>query len=327
MEGSGLKLPKLRHSVGVEIEQDRAFVTGATGTHTLFFPSDGQVALGRLFDDLRAGGIACEELERRHPDIDGLPDLIGQLDGLHLLTESEFAVPEGTISGAQLDRVVHRMARRQQQKLASSRFQALLVDDSATHRQLVGYALEYFWLVRAAPALIAPAIATAADLRLRARLQEFLASELNHDRYLLSALKAAGIVGDLTALQPLPTTFRICASLGAYAQQHPLSFLAALFLFEQAQPAFIEAFERRCIAIGLPKAFYAPLRQHSTINDEADHGAISTELLSLVPAVILEEQVVVKRNMAVLVETMVQQESEILDYYGDPDRPFPRLFS
>ena len=218
------------------------------------------------------------------------------------------------------------MVRRLHERSAPSRFYSALCDGTASRSQLVGYALEYYWLVRTAPALVAPSLATARTQAIHKTLQDFLVSEIDHDRYLLKVLRAAGVEGDLTELQPLPTTFQLCASLGAYAQQHPLSFHSGLFLFEQPQPAFVDAFEARCVTLGLPTEFYLPLRQHSGINEDEDHGSISTRILGLVPAVSAEERFVVLRNISVLAETMIQQEHEILDYYGDASRRSPRLF-
>lgn len=326
MESTSLVAPRFRPSVEVELEQERAVFKAASGVHVLRFPAEGRPAMERLIVDLRQGGASTSALTDVHDEIDGLPELLGRLDDLHLLTESHFALPEGVISGSQLDRDVRRMVRRLHGRLAPSRFHAALIDGTATRGQLIGYALEYYWLVRAAPALVAPSLATAASPKMRAALQEFLVSELDHDRYLLKVLRAAGVDDDLDGLQPLPTTFQVCASLGAYAQQHPLSFQAALFLFEQPQPAFVEAFETRCAALRLPKEFYVPLRQHSGVNEDADHGSISTRLLALVPAVSVEERVVVLRNVSVMAETMILQEHEILDYYGDASRRSPRVF-
>lgn len=326
MDKCTLERPKLRSSAVIRLSSDHAVAEGPAGTHLLRYAPEARAAMEELIGSLALGGLETSELCLRHPQIEGLPDLIEQLDGLHLLTETDFQLPAGLMSGAQLDRVVWRMVRRLQGRIAQSRFHTALCDRTATRRQLIGYALEYFWLVRAAPALVAPSLATAPDLEVRIILQDFLASELNHDRYLLKALHAAGIDHDLTYLQPLPTTFQICASLGAYAQQHPLSFRAALFLFEEPRPDFIQAFEQRCKELGLSEEFYRPLSEHSGINEDAGHGAISTRLLNLTEVVDREEQVVVLRNMAVLVETMVQQEDQILDYYGDKSRPFPRLF-
>ena len=326
MEAAALATPRLRPSVQVELEQEKAVFTAASGVHVLRFPAEGRPAMARLIDDLRSGGARTETLVEVHDQIDGLSALLGQLDALHLLTESEFHVPDGLISGSQLDREVRRMVRRLHKRLAPSRFYSALCDGTASRGQLVGYALEYYWLVRAAPALIAPSLATARTQGVRSVLQDFLVSEIDHDQYLLKVLRAVGVKDDLTELQPLPTTFQLCSSLGAYAQQHPLSFQAGLFLFEQPQPAFVDAFEARCVNLGLPTEFYLPLRQHSGINEDEDHGSISTRILALWPAVSAEERVVVLRNVSVLAETMIQQEHEILNYYGDASRRSPRLF-
>src|SRR4029450_6095596 len=97
---------------------------------------------------------------------------------------------------------------------------------------------------------------------------------------------------------------------------HLLSFEACLFLFERAQPEFVDAFDERCRDLDLPEAFYAPLRLHADINDEHDHEDISRALLELEAVVDSETCSVVKGHVSIMVETLVQQEEEILAFYG-----------
>jgi hypothetical protein len=77
----------------------------------------------------------------------------------------------------------------------------------------------------------------------------------------------------------------------------------------------------------MPSSFYLPLRQHADLNSEYDHGDISGDLLALEGAVDAETCMVVKRHLALLIETMVQQEEHILSYYGRTDTPMPRIFT
>ncbi|WP_231420460.1 iron-containing redox enzyme family protein [Sphingomonas sp. Leaf205] len=234
---------------------------------------------------------------------------------------------EGLVSGAQLYREIRRIAERVTQRVARSAFHTALVEHRATREQLIGYALEYFYIVKAAPGLIGPALATARTQRERDLLQGFLKSELGHDAFLACALEAVGLTpAELEAHQPLPTTFALCAALGVYARQHPLSFKAVLFLFEVAQVAFVDAFDDRCRELDLPAAFYLPLRDHADLNADYEHADISRDLMALEGVVDREATVVVKRNVALMIETMILQEEQILTFYAQPRAAIARIF-
>jgi len=276
---------------------------------------------------LESGGLTVSELVSRSPDIaEQIPRLLEDFDRLRLLTESTPSSSAGVCSGAQLYRDVRRLCDRLTHRVARSLFHCALVEGRATRQQLIGYALEYYWIVQSAPGLIGPALGAAHSSAERLLLQEFLKSELGHDRFLATALLAVGVTLDeLDAHQPLPSTFALCASLGVYARQHSLSFKACLFLFERAQPAFIDAFDDRCRALDLPEAFYGPLRVHAELNDDYDHEDISRQLMDLEPAVSLEGCTVVKRHVSLLLETLIRQEEQILNYYGQARDRIPRI--
>ena len=257
-----------------------------------------------------------------------MPTLLRDFDRLRLLVDSAPQAIEGARTGMQLYREVRRLADRVTARVARSSFFAALRSGLATRRQLIGYAFEYHWLVQAAPGLIGPALACAHSPQERALIQDFLTSELGHDKFLASALAAVGVTQDELELhQPLPATFALGASLGVYARQHPLSFKACLFLFERAQPEFIDAFDQRCAELALPEEFCQPLRKHAAINADYAHEDVSRAFLSLEGAVDAESCTVVKRHVALMVETMIWQEEAILSYYCRESSPLPRIFA
>ncbi len=323
MEATAPLLPKFRDLVTSRVEGSSATISVDGNDCTFDFPEEHRSSIAALFDDLRRGGFETAELGARAPKIaDAIPALLAEFDRLRLLTDSGLADDPGARTGAQLYREVRRAAERIFYRDAKSSFYRALVGGDASREQLIGYALEYFWLVKMAPGLIAPALASAASAAERNLLQGFLKSELGHDAFLGKALASVGIPPDMReAYQPLTATFALGASLGVYSRQHPLSFAASLFLFERAQPQFIDAFDARCIALGLPASFYGPLRRHADLNDDYDHEDISRALLALQPAVSGEECGVVIRHVILLAETMVRQEEEILALYsGEPGR-------
>jgi hypothetical protein len=292
------------------------------------FPAHQAAAVSRLLTQLENGGLTTGDLAAQSPEIaEQIPALLADFDRLRLLVESDPIPVDGTRSGTQLYREVLRIADRVAGRLAKSAFYTALRDGVATRQQLIGYGLEYYWIVKTAPGIIGPALAVAHSADERALIQDFLKSELGHDKFLGEALTSVGVTPEeLEAHQPLPTTFTLGASLGVYARQHPISFKASLFLFERAQPAFIDAFDDRCRALGLPETFYLPLREHADLNSEYDHADISRSLMALEHAIDLENCVVVKRHVSLLVETLIQQEEQILTYYGQAHKRIPRIF-
>ena len=122
-------------------------------------------------------------------------------------------------------------------------------------------------------------------------------------------------------------TFAVCSTLGVFAQQHPLSFKAALMLFEEDDPRFHELFEQQCQNLGLPPEFYRPILLHAQINEDGSHAEITKLLLAEVAYVSPEEQLLVKKNLVTLMESMVLRTKAILDYYGNPNSIIPRCFN
>ncbi|SIT50393.1 conserved hypothetical protein [Paraburkholderia piptadeniae] len=280
-------------------------------------------------DSLKQGDLTIAELKHRHadlaPEIDGL---IEEFDRLGLLTESAFPVPRGCLSGEEFYHRLRKFAAETIERNSKSRFYQGLRDRTLPRGALIGYALEYFYIVREAPGLIAPALGHAEPVKVQKLLQGFLASELNHDEMLRQSLHAVSIRTDnLDYLVPLPATFALCASLGVYARQHPLSFKALLFLFEQPGVSFHVELADYCRETGIPEGFWRPIARHASINDEFDHDDISLTLLAEIDAVSPEEQLTVKKHVMLAIETMVLQENQILDYYGRQPVVKPRIFA
>ena len=241
------------------------------------------------------------------------------------MTETKYE-PQEVRSGSQFYRELRRLVDRARQKYSDGRFYRGLLDGSINRQQLIGYALEYYHVVKMCPALLAPSLSYYETKNTTRILQDFFVSELHHDKMLAKSLAAVDIDESmLDRLVPLPMTFSVCASLGNYARQHPLSFKSALFLFEESNNKFHEAFRQHCIEVGLPERFYKPLLDHAMINDDGDHGDISRSLLAEVLGVSAEEELTVSRHICILVESLAVMEQQIITYYGDAKNPFPRL--
>jgi pyrroloquinoline quinone (PQQ) biosynthesis protein C len=326
---AGPRMPKFRNAVHAVVGPTEAEIFMGASQCAFEFPQGDAEEVSRLLSHLESGGLTIRDLTSHSPGIaEQIPGLLAEFDRLRLLVDSDSGAGHGTRSGVQLYREVLRLADRVTGRLAKSAFYKALLEGRASRQQIIGYGLEYYWIVKAAPGIIGPALSMAHCVEERALLQDFLKSELGHDKFLGEALTTVGVTPEqLEAHQPLPTTFALGASLGVYARQHLLSFKASLFLFERAQPAFIDAFDDRCRALGLPEAFYLPLREHADLNSEYDHADISRSLMALEHAVDSETCVVVKRHVSLMVETMIQQEEQILSYYDQHRDRIPRIFA
>jgi hypothetical protein len=281
-----------------------------------------------LLQSLGVGGKTVNELKQRYLNLSSSIDsLIEEFDRLGLLTETEFSVNADCISGHEFYYQIRAFADSCIQAKCRSALYEGLKKKTLNREALIGYVLEYFYLVRQAPGLIAPSLSHAEPMHVQKLLQGFLASELNHDEMLAHSLEAVGIRSNrLELMQPLPATFSLCASLGVYAKQHPLTFKSLLFLFEMPSIAFNEVLVEYCKSEGMPEKFWEPLLRHATINDELDHEDITLTLLKEIEAISPEEQIVTKKHVMIAIETMALQEKQIIDYYSSQNAIIPRLF-
>jgi hypothetical protein len=311
--------PRLRPGVQVGWQNEAAVIEYRDQGCDLAFPAEAVDDVRRLFAML-ADGASVPRLERSVPALrEQLPALLQELDRLGLLVETEIRRERGGQTGVEFYRRVRRLAARIKARGSRNEFYRALARAAATREQLAGYALEYYHLVHYAPRLIAPALAHTAPRRTERILQQFLASELGHDRMLLESLAAAGIQErDLEYVMPLPSTFALISALGVFAAQDPLSFKAVLFVYEEADDRFNRAFVRCCERAGLPPAFSGPIARHAAVNEEYDHGDISRQLMEDVPYVSPEEQQVVVKHVVIVIETLIKMEREILDHYSRP---------
>ncbi len=297
------------------------------GCAIAFLPED-QQEISQLLRLLQIGGLSSKQLAQWSPGIqEQIPELLNDFEERGLLAENQRKVSSLGVTGRQFYRELYRFVLQLKQKFPPSPFSQKMVDGTLSRNQLIGYALESYHITHLCPRLLAPSLAHHESPSTQKHLQEFFISELHHDRLIEKSLRSVGIGGEhLKQMQPLPMTFAICSALGVFANQHPLSFKAALMLFEEDDNQFQELFKQHCQTLGLPSQFYQPILLHAQINEEGDHQEITADLLAEEPYISLEEQWVVKKNMAILMESMILRTHEIIDYYGNPNNPIPRCF-
>lgn len=295
----------------------------------LEFSPETQLETMRFFQLLQKGGLSIQQLCQACPELaEDIPELMAEFNRRGMLTETQFGFLSDWKTGEQFYRDLTLFLNQFSLQLPPSQYTQKMQSGTITRNQLIGYALESYHVTHLCPSLLAPALTKSESLATRKLLREFFASELHHDRLLENSLKAVGVTAtQLEQMQPLPMTFAVCTSLAVFAQQHPLSFKAALLLFEIHDEPFHQRFKQSCESLELPADFVNPILLHAKINDEGDHEHITQTLLSEITIISPEEQLLVKKNMVILIESMMKRTQEILDYYGNPMNPIPRCFS
>jgi hypothetical protein len=270
------------------------------------------VEISRLCD-LLTSGVDLSTLPSAFGDFETHAwNIIEALDRYGFLTDGAPPDLQQVISGAAFWKEVSAFVERAKVKSQPVLYEALRSGRADRHA-LIRYAIEYFHIVRAGPQIIAGSLAHTQSNAVRAILEDFLGSELGHDRILLRALSAVGIGEDrLHSALPLPETFSLISALQVFADQEPLTFMALVFLLEEASPEFNKEFLSACVRCGLGDDFSGPIIRHAAINDAGDHGGISARLLNCLPLVTTEERIVVLKQAAVVVENLVALEHAIL---------------
>ena len=282
----------------------------------------------QLLQLLQVGGFSPAQLAQQCPGIQSeLPELIAEFDRRGFLHESMGDGNRAGMTGRQFARDLDRFLSALKQQFPPSPFTQKMAEGTISRNQLIGYALESYHVTHLCPQLLAPALAKYDTPVTQQHLRTFYVSELHHDQLLAKSLQSVGITPtQLQQMIPLATTFAVCASLGVFAQQDPLSFKAALCLFETDDPTFLALFQQRSQALELPSDFYQPILHHASINADGGHQDITRQLLADVAYISPEEQRVVQQNLTLLMESMVLRTHELLSYYGGADAVIPRCF-
>lgn len=239
-------------------------------------------------------------------------NIIDAFDRYGLLTSDAPPDPGATISGPVFWRQLDAFAHRCRMHFKPLMFQALL-DGKITRAQLIQYVIQYYHVVRAGPGIIASSLAHEDHPATKQVLQSFLISEMGHENLMLSALESVGITSE--AMQddlPLPPTFALTSAFQVFSDQEPLTFKSVVFLLEEANPDFHDAFRLCCEKHGLPQAFWEPVISHADINDDGDHGSISEQLLEHTEVITIEQRTVVMKQLATTIETIIDLEKAIL---------------
>jgi len=279
---------------------------------------------------IKKDSFTTEQLNSQyHNSLGNVNDLLRELDRLGLLEEGKKSSPDSCCTGEDFYHVkLLPMVRNLQYKLSCSPFYIRMKEGNITRNELIGFAMEYYHLVKMAPSLIAPSLSHVVNEQANKQLIKLFIDEYDHDAMMLACLEAVGIPKHvMLKRQPLASTFSSYISLGVYSRQHLLSFFSALFLFETPSTEFNELFINCCQMNNMPPGFYQPIIKHSDINEQESHGTITETLLKTISVISNEEQITTLINVHALVEMLHKQDKEIISYYSHSTVDLYRVFS
>lgn len=273
-----------------------------------------------FLNKLAQGNYSIQKLMEIFPDKRGFccTEIIQHLDKLGLIDDGVQTQPAGALSGE--DFYYTRLLpviRKWQYNCGDSPLYRRMTSGEITKNEIIGFAMEYYHLVKMSSAIISPALSHNVNDKIRSLLLTLFVEEYDHDKMLLACLAAVDIdESTLLSRQPLPATFMANASLGVYARQHLPSFFSALLLFETPSHTFNKAFINACHTNGLPENFYHPIIKHSDINEEGEHGLITLNLLKEIPVISVEEQNVILIHICSLIEMLFEEDKQIVNFYS-----------
>ncbi|EOX4945980.1 iron-containing redox enzyme family protein [Vibrio alginolyticus] len=310
------RLPKLRNGT-ICTQHNESYHIDYRNQGVVITWDGGDGVLGEFLNDLMIGQKDIKTLSLDYPALEEcINEIIEQLDNNYLLTESNFEVSADVISGEQFANKLRRYSYARHSQLGTSKLYELMLNDKVTSAQLIGYVVEYYHIVKSAPSVIAPALAHKAPEAIFQGIKTLFLEEHDHDQLLVQALESVGLLEDeVRSTTPLPSTFSVYSTLGTFSRQHLLSFISALFLFEEPYPEFNRAFIASCKRLNLPEAFWKPIVGHSDVNESGGHHLITDELLTHISAISKEEANVTLIHIMTLLETMKIWDSEICSSY------------
>lgn len=281
------------------------------------FEQDRRDSFYNFLEVLSTGGLPAGELKAAFPGSQAEWDeMLAALDEQGMIGEAQ-TTPVGGMTGIAAYSWLRRYADEVRDGVRSALFDALR-EGTASAAHLIGYSVEYWHVTHLCPRALAPVLARDdLDGPTWSKLMSFYQTERNHDRMLEKSLSAVNISRErLVRAQPLPATMAMMASLGVYAYQFPLALISTLFPMEEPEPDFLELFSLRAKELDLPAAFVKPIVDHSDVNDDEGHDAVTLDMLAGYGFISDEELRECGKSVADIIEQRARLDSEIMAWYS-----------
>ncbi len=229
--------------------------------------------------------------------------------------------PGNGISGKNFIIKIEEYVQRWTNQKGTDSFNDIVKSNKAPKSLLVGFALEYFFVTKRAFTTLMPSTMFQLSPKIKFELRKFAMEEFNHDKIMVRALEAVGISKeDAYNHIPLPSTAALINLLSFWSHHDPLSYMASLFIFEEASDGneYLASLEQ----YNLPKEYIKPMYDHSDVNEDWGHGAVSRNLLKHIEYVSLDDQKRVIKNIYLLLNTLYAFYEDLVDkYYENEDLP------
>lgn len=165
----------------------------------------------------------------------------------------------------------------------------------------------------------APVLSYVGNTKARLAMNAFFAEENGHDELLLKSLNSIGLSReDLFGLCPLPETMALINALAYWAHNDPIFFFTTLGVLEGKdikEDSFISAAER----MNMPKSFIGPVKAHSNLNLDGEHGNLTRQIFSFIPAIDLETVKRLRAQTYLFIELYDAFFSAIWEHYSNTD--------
>lgn len=256
--------------------------------HTISAPDVAPYALAQLLQQLDGTRDLDQVLERRSElSAENTVEFLAALDEAGLIDDAE---PCQHMSGLDVLLMLEDlMDELSAETIFKNKFWKTCLDAEKPgdfpEKLAIGMVVENWHFLFRESYFDAPVLSYMSNTNVRLLVNQFFSEEYGHDEILLRALNAKGLTReDMRGSIPLPETLGLCNALAYWSHNDPLFFFVTLGILEgqgMKTDSFIEACERS----GFPEEFVGPLRTHSNININSNHGSLSRSIFRNVPAI------------------------------------------
>lgn len=259
---------------------DQALVLGNERRHEVVVSPDHLESVAEFLRGLDGQSSPEALADRVNLNFEEWRQVLDALEAQDLVTETQqpIAVPAGTAL-LELEDLTSRLLY--ETLYLNPYWQAMQGTECAVPDQVLhGTIVENYHFLFRENWFDAPVLSYPYSRSARVSLNEFFSEESGHDELILNALKTLGYTReDLAETIPLQTTAALCNSLAWWSRTDPLFFITTIGVLEGRDLA-VDSFVLACERQGVEPGVVGPMRTHSEINLEGEHGSLTREIFS-----------------------------------------------
>lgn len=304
--------PCLMPEVQISAAEDRLFVADGVRAIRMTTPKAPAIAswLGNAPHNLREPPSGLESLSA---------SILRALDGAQMVREHpQVRVRSGV---AVLSRIEQALIKQSNVFVRDATRRSS--EEGDPERQLLGNAIEYYFITLAAYDAVAPALPRVPP-QIQEVLGRFILDEYRHDQILLRAVESYGYtLADMAGIVPLPYTSAVTNQLFQMAQTDPLALVASLFVME-GRPDAGQRYLQWLRDTGANEAYMESHSEHERINTNGGHCAISRECFAKLDDISEPDEKRITAKVLSLARLAYFRQAEMVAYYADDGNPCPR---